>query len=92
MLLAALDVAHGHGDPLAWVTAPRFHHQFLPDRVEYEPGAFTPDEILALTQRGHALAPREETYGNMQLVVRDKKTRRLEAASDPRGEGLGRVD
>ena len=51
VLLAALDVAHGHGDPLAWVTGPRFHHQFLPDRVEYEPGAFTPDEILALTQR-----------------------------------------
>ncbi|MBI3574389.1 MAG: gamma-glutamyltransferase [Gammaproteobacteria bacterium] len=89
VLLAALEVAHGHGDPLAWVTDPRFHHQFSPDRVEYEPGAFTPDEILALTQHGHALAPREETYGNMQLVVRDKKTHRLEAVSDPRGEGLG---
>ena len=92
VLLAALDIAHGRGNPSAWVTSPRFHHQFLPDRVEYEPDAFTPDEILALTQRGHALAPREETYGNMQLVVRDKKTHRLEAASDPRGEGLGRVD
>ena len=92
VLLAALDVAHGHGDPLAWVTGLRFHHQFSPDRVEYEPGAFTPDEILALTQHGHALAPREETYGNMQLVVWDKKTRRLEAVSDPRGEGLGRVE
>ena len=73
VLLAALDVAHGHGDPLAWVTGLRFHHQFSPDRVEYEPGAFTPDEILALTQHGHALAPREETYGNMQLVVWDKR-------------------
>ncbi|MEK7191026.1 MAG: gamma-glutamyltransferase [Pseudomonadota bacterium] len=92
VLLAALDVAHGHGDPLAWVTGLRFHYQFSPDRVEYEPGAFTPDEILALTQHGHALAPREETYGNMQLVVWDKKTRRLEAVSDPRGEGLGRVE
>ncbi len=92
VLLAALEVAHGHGDPLAWVTGPRFHHQFSPDRVEYEPGAFTPDEILALTQRGHALAPREGTYGNMQLVTWFKKTGRVEAASDPRGEGLGRVE
>ena len=81
VLLAALDVAHGHGDPLAWVTGLRFHHQFLPDRVEYEPGAFTPDEILALTQHGHALAAREETYGNMQLVTWFKKNR----------QGAGRV-
>jgi len=28
----------------------------------------------------------------MQLVAWDKKTRRLKAVSDPRGEGLGRVD
>ena len=74
VLLAALDVAHGRGDPLAWVTGPRFHHQFLPDRIEYEPGAFTPDEILALTQHGHTLVVREEPYGNMQLVVRDKRS------------------
>ena len=92
VLLAALDIAHGRGDPLAWVRGPRFHHQFLPDRVEYEPGAFTPDEILELTQHDHVLTVREETYGNMQLVVWDKKTRRLEAVSDPRGEGLGRVE
>ena len=92
VLLAALDVAHGRGDPLAWVTGPRFHHQFLPDRIEYEPGAFTPDEILALTQHGHTLVVREEPYGNMQLVVRDKKIHRLEAVSDPRGEGVGRLE
>lgn len=91
VLLAALDVAHGSGDPLAWVRSPRFHHQFLPDRVEYEPGAFTPDEILELAQRGHTLTSREETYGNMQLVAWFKKTGRVEATSDPRGEGMGRV-
>ena len=91
VLLAALDVAHGHGDPLAWVTGPRFHHQFLPDRVEYEPGAFTPDEILELTQRGHTLIVREEPYGNMQLVAWFKKTGRVQAASDPRGEGVAVV-
>ena len=77
---------------MAWVTGPRFHHQFLPDRIEYEPGAFTPDEILALAQHGHTLVVREEPYGNMQLVVRDKKIHRLEAVSDPRGEGLGRLE
>lgn len=92
VLLAALDVAHGRGDPLAWVRSPRFHHQFLPDRVEYEPGTFTPDEILELAQRGHTLTPREEPYGNMQLVAWFKKTGRVEAVSDPRGEGLSRVE
>ena len=48
--------------------------------------------MLDLTARGYALVPRAEGYGNMQLVAWFKKPGRVEAASDPRGEGAARVE
>ncbi len=49
-------------------------------------------EVRALRQWGHRLEEfRSEGYGNMQIVTQHKKTQRLEAASDPRGEGLAEV-
>ena len=87
VLLAALEFAHGRGGVQDWVGMPRFHHQYLPDVVEYEPGAFSADAARELAARGHVLKPREAGYGNMQAIVWYKKTQRVEAASDPRGEG-----
>lgn len=87
VLLASLEFAHGRGSVQDWVTKPRFHHQYLPDVVEYEPGAFSKDEVRELSARGYELKLREAGYGNMQAIVWYKKTKRVEAASDPRGEG-----
>jgi gamma-glutamyltranspeptidase / glutathione hydrolase len=87
VLLAALEFAEGHGSVQDWVALPRFHHQYLPDVVEYEPGAFSQDEQRALQGHGYALSLREAGYGNMQALVWYKKSNRIEAASDPRGEG-----
>ena len=87
VLLAALEVAHGRGGVQDWIAMPRFHHQDSPDVVEYEPGAFSADEIRELTARGHTLTLRATGYGNMQAIVWNKKMNRVEAASDPRGEG-----
>jgi gamma-glutamyltranspeptidase/glutathione hydrolase len=92
VLLAALEVAHGRGGPKDWLALPRFHHQYPSDRVEYEPGALSPDDVLDLTARGYVLVPRAEGYGNMQLVAWFKKAGRVEAASDPRGEGAAVVE
>jgi len=92
VLLATLEMAHGHGGPKEWVALPRFHHQYLPDEVSYEPKAFDANETRTLRQWGHRLEEfRSEGYGNMQIVTQYKKTHRLEAASDPRGEGLAEV-
>ena len=91
VLLATLDVAAGRGDVHDWVSAPRFHHQYLPDVVDHEPGAFSDDERMELEAGGYQLRPRDEGYGNMQAVVWDKKAGRLDAASDPRGEGAAVV-
>ena len=93
VLLAALEFAQGRGGVQDWVAMPRFHHQYLPDAVEYEPGAFSADEVRELAARGYKLTLREAGYGNMQAIVWYKKAKRVEAASDPRGEGravLGR--
>ena len=87
VLLAALEFSEGRGSVRDWVALPRFHHQYLPDVVEYEPVAFDQDEIRKLVAQGYTLKLREAGYGNMQAVVWYKKANRVEAASDPRGEG-----
>ena len=66
----------------------RYHHQYLPDQIQYEPDALKPDEISGLENMGYTLQPLDDPYGNMQVVVWDKKQARVNAASDKRGEGL----
>ncbi len=90
VLLAVLDFAQGRG-PESWVNLPRFHHQYLPDVIQYEKGALTEEEIEGLSARGHRLNEVRYRYGNMQAVQYRKNSGRLSAASDPRGEGLALV-
>lgn len=85
-------LGHTQGLDAAGVVAlPRYHHQYLPDRIEFEPGALTGTEQAALVRRGHALKALADSYGNMQAVWWERSSNRLEAASDPRGVGSGRV-
>jgi len=86
VLLATLDFAEGHG-PDAWVNSPRYHHQFLPDVLEYEQDAIAPTEAAKLKAMGYQLKPARYRYGNMQAVQWHKTTHALSAASDRRGEG-----
>lgn len=86
VLLAALAWSDG-ADATQMVGLQRYHHQYFPDVVAYEDGAFTPDEKAALEVKGHKLEPSERRYGNMQVVTWDRATGRVSAASDPRGGG-----
>ena len=90
VLLGILDLADGNGTD-SWVSLPRFHHQYLPDSVQFEPAAF--DEALQqqLRERGHSLKPLDSSYGNMQAIYWDKQTGKVTPASDPRGVGDARV-
>jgi len=69
------------------VNAPRIHHQYLPDKIFYEPAAMDKILIDALRARGHILEAAENTWGNMQLVIIDKKNGMASAAADKRGVG-----
>ncbi len=86
VLLATLDFAEGHG-PDSWVNSPRYHHQFLPDVLEYEQDAIAPAEAAKLKAIGYQLKPARYRYGDMQAVQWHKTTHALSAASDRRGEG-----
>ena len=74
------------------VSAPRFHHQYLPDVVQYEEGSLSAEEANILVSRGHHLKILKSGYGNMQIVIVNKKENRITAASDPRGDGLAIVE
>jgi gamma-glutamyltranspeptidase / glutathione hydrolase len=90
VLLATLEFIDG-GDAQAMVARPRYHHQYLPDEIQFEPGAIEPHVQKRLRAMGHVLNEQDETYGNMQVVIRDKKAGDVNAASDPRGIGTGIV-
>lgn len=69
----------------------RYHHQYLPDRVDVEAGVFDDATTKTLTDMGHLLKNRSP-WGFMNVVTWDRRTGKLEAASDPRrSSGLGKV-
>jgi gamma-glutamyltranspeptidase/glutathione hydrolase len=65
-------------------TAPRLHHQWLPDQVEVEAGALTPAAQDTLRRRGYQLHPRE-SWGRLD-IIRVLPDGRLEGGADPRGD------
>ncbi len=69
------------------VNAGRFHHQYLPDEISYEPDVFDESLLSALQKLGHKTRALDNTYGNMQVIILDKKSGQIEAASDGRGIG-----
>ena len=78
-------------NPQDWVDLPRYHHQYLPDRVQYEQGALRTNELKQLSALGHQLQQVDDPYGNMQAIYLDKKTGQISAASDARGIGSAMV-
>jgi gamma-glutamyltranspeptidase/glutathione hydrolase len=83
VLLGILDFMDGN-DPESWVSLPRFHHQFLPDEIFAEEGAFSTAEINSLEDMGHTVTVRNRTWGNMHGILWDRMTGTVSAGSDPR--------
>ncbi len=68
------------------VGSPRFHHQWLPDLVNFEPNAFNPTLIQTLKSRGYLInESNSPVIGKVDaiLVLPDGK---LEGGADPRGD------
>jgi gamma-glutamyltranspeptidase/glutathione hydrolase len=90
VLLAILDYLDGK--PIQqWPASPRYHHQFQPDVLEHEPGAFSAGQVHTLEMRGYRLQKLERRYGNQQVLLWHKADGRVEAASDPRGIGQAQL-
>lgn len=65
------------------VDAGRFHHQWLPDRIQYEKFGFSPDTVADLKRRGYTLAE-TDSQGVAQVVVVNSDEQTLEAGTDRR--------
>jgi gamma-glutamyltranspeptidase/glutathione hydrolase len=70
--------------PQQVVSLPRFHHQYLPDEISIEPGAFSADSVKGLEAMGHKVTTRSSTWGNMQAVEWDRRDDTLSGGTDPR--------
>ena len=90
VLLGILSFQDGQ-DPEQWVAVKRFHHQYLPDEVQFEKNGLSEAERNDLEQRGHTLKEISRNYGNMHAIAVDKSSGLMKAASDPRGEGKASV-
>jgi gamma-glutamyltranspeptidase/glutathione hydrolase len=74
------------------IDAPRFHHQWLPDKIRYEKRGLSPDTLPLLAAKGHLLE-QEESQGIAQGILRDIGEDLLEGGSDRRaadGAAIGR--
>src|SRR5579863_1320308 len=78
-----LSAAEGGLNIQEAVDAPRFHHQYLPDKLYLEPGisAQTQD---ALTAEGYSLSVRDGHWSNGECIAVDPKTGELEGGQDHR--------
>ena len=87
VLLSSIGFMLDEQSPEQWVNAPRFHHQFLPNIVQYEESAFLPNVAADLKKRGHELKQIRD-YGNMQAILWSKQSGKLTGLADRRGEGV----
>ena len=82
VLLSILNWTNG-GASDEMTSLSRFHHQYLPDVIQYEIDSFSKDMIQELQSKGHTLEEIAE-YGNMQIVTMHKSNGKVDTSSDPR--------
>jgi gamma-glutamyltranspeptidase/glutathione hydrolase len=82
VLLSILNWTNG-GTANEMTSIKRFHHQYLPDKIQYEKDAFSEPVIDELIGMGHKLQEIRD-YGNMQVITIQKDNGKVEISSDPR--------
>jgi gamma-glutamyltranspeptidase/glutathione hydrolase len=92
VLLTILNVVDFGMNVQQAIDAPRFHHQWLPDRIQHERFGLSPDTIALLKAKGHEV--REvDSQGVAEGVLYDAKENVLEGGTDrrmPDGAAIGR--
>ncbi|HHF7349401.1 TPA: gamma-glutamyltransferase [Legionella feeleii] len=87
VFLAALGF-YDYSGAISMVSAMRFHHQYLPDWLQFEPETFSPALQAELKAMGYKLMALNQYYGDMQAITWDKEKNFITATSDPRHIGL----
>ncbi|MBN1543052.1 gamma-glutamyltransferase [candidate division KSB1 bacterium] len=71
------------------VSAPRFHHQWFPDVIDYESDRFDPLLLRQLEEWGYSLNP-VTSLGKAHALAFDALNKTFRGAADPRGKGSAR--
>jgi gamma-glutamyltranspeptidase/glutathione hydrolase len=93
VLLAILNVVDFGMNVQEAIDAPRFHHQWLPDRILHEKWGLSPDTRALLQARGHTLSdawPPDSPTG-IQAILYDAKEDLLEGGADRRSPDTAAV-
>jgi gamma-glutamyltranspeptidase/glutathione hydrolase len=85
-LLSILNWMRLDLDAQAAINAPRFHNQWMPDEIEFEPGL---SEALIKNLQGHGyhFAPKPHWIGEVEAIGIDSTTGERLGAADPRRQG-----
>jgi gamma-glutamyltranspeptidase/glutathione hydrolase len=67
------------------ISAPRFHHQWMPDKLYFEEFGLSPDTQELLKEKGHNLTKRR-SLGRAHIIYVDEEGLKY-GAPDPRGNG-----
>ena len=78
-----LSAAEGGLNIQQAVDAPRFHHQYLPDKLYLEPG-FSAETIAELEKMGYTLGMKGSHWSNGECIAVDGRTGELEGGQDQR--------
>jgi len=69
------------------VSAPRFHHQWEPDKLYVEPEV--PEDVIeALRDRGHLVEVSRRNWSAVEAILVDPETGLHHGGNDPRRDGL----
>jgi gamma-glutamyltranspeptidase/glutathione hydrolase len=92
VLLVILNVVDFGMNIQQAIDAPRFHHQWLPDRIAHERFGLSPDTLALLKSRGHTLFE-IDSQGTAEGIAYDAKAGVFEGGFDrraPDGAAIGR--
>ena len=68
------------------IDKPRIHHQWLPDKIDFESFGLSLDVINSLEKKGHIIGD-ERVLGRVEGIIADQNNRLFYGATDPRGFG-----
>lgn len=86
VLQVILNVIDFDMDIQTAIDMPRFHHQWMPDRIDYEPFGLNEDVKSKLIEVGQIIG-RTRSLGRAEGIIIDNKNDLFWGATDPRGYG-----